>query len=148
MSGRPSDGMELDELRDEFDWMFEFQSRMAERIRGDADVHNLVDYVDKLESENAKLRESVRRLMTQRDERLATAEHKSNELSEGVSRHLLCIACLASTCNAADNIIVRCRDCKHYTDHSINLHPHWCRKHGSYHISPDFFCAWGERRGE
>ena len=96
--------------------------------------------------ENAKLRESVRRLMTQRDERLATAEHKSNELSEGVSRHLLCIACLAPTRNAADSIIVRCRDCKHYTDHSINLHPHWCRKHGSYRISPDFFCAWGERR--
>jgi hypothetical protein len=42
--------------------------------------------------------------------------------------------------------IVRCRDCKHYTDHSINLRPHWCRKHGSYHISPDGFCAWGERR--
>lgn len=48
--------MTLDELRDEFDWMFEFQSRMAERIRGDADVHHLVDYVGKLESENAKLR--------------------------------------------------------------------------------------------
>ena len=55
MSDRPSDGMELDELRDEFDWMFEFQSRMAERIRGDADVHNLADYVGKLENENAKL---------------------------------------------------------------------------------------------
>ena len=60
MSERPSDGMELDELRDEFDWMFEFGSRMAERIRGDADVHNLVGYVDKLESGNAKLRELVR----------------------------------------------------------------------------------------
>lgn len=60
MGKRPSDGMTLDELRDEFDWMFEFQSRMAERIRGDADVHNLVDYVGKLESENAKLRELVR----------------------------------------------------------------------------------------
>ena len=52
--------MELDDLRDEFDWMFEFQSRMAERISGDADVHNLVDYVGKLESENAELRELVR----------------------------------------------------------------------------------------
>lgn len=49
--------MTFDELRDEFDWMFEFQSRMAERIRDDADVHNLVDYVTKLETENAKLRE-------------------------------------------------------------------------------------------
>ena len=57
MSDRPSDGMELDELREEFDWMFEFQSLMAERILGDADVHNLVDYVGKLESDNAELRE-------------------------------------------------------------------------------------------
>ena len=54
---RPSDGMTLDELRDEFDWMFEFESRMAERICEDADVHNLVDYVTGLEVENAKLRE-------------------------------------------------------------------------------------------
>lgn len=54
---RPSDYFTIGELRDEFDWMFEFNSRMAERIRGDADVHNLVDYVDKLEAENAKLRE-------------------------------------------------------------------------------------------
>lgn len=60
---RPSDGMELDELREEFDWMCKFQSRMAERIRGDADVHNLVDYVRKLEAENAKLRELVRDMM-------------------------------------------------------------------------------------
>ena len=59
MSDRPSDGMELDELRDEYDWMYEFQSLMAERIRGDADVHNLVDYVCKLEDENAKLREEL-----------------------------------------------------------------------------------------
>jgi hypothetical protein len=29
---------------------------MAERITNDPDVHNLVDYVNKLESENAKLR--------------------------------------------------------------------------------------------
>lgn len=52
--------MTLDELRDEFDWMFEFQSRMAERIRDDEDVHNLVDYVTKLEAENAKLRKLVK----------------------------------------------------------------------------------------
>ena len=60
MSDRPSDGMTLDELREEFDWMYEFQSRMAERIRGDADVHNLADYVGKLETENDGLRELVR----------------------------------------------------------------------------------------
>lgn len=56
---RPSDGMTLDELREEFDWISDFQSRMAERIRGDADVHNLVDYVTKLESENAGLRKRI-----------------------------------------------------------------------------------------
>lgn len=56
---RPSDGMTLDELRDEFDWMFEFDSRMAERIREDADVHNLVDYVTGLETDNAALREEL-----------------------------------------------------------------------------------------
>lgn len=59
MSDRPSDGMDIDELRDEFNWITEFQSRMAERIRGDADVHNLVDYVGKLEAENVRLRELV-----------------------------------------------------------------------------------------
>ena len=59
MSDRPSDGMGLDELREEFAWISEFQSRMAERICGDADVHNLVDYVGKLESENDKLREEL-----------------------------------------------------------------------------------------
>ncbi len=52
---RPSDGMTLDELRDEFDWICEFQSRMAERIRGDADVHNLVDYVRKLEADRERM---------------------------------------------------------------------------------------------
>ena len=44
------------ELREEYDWMYEFQSRMAERINGNPDVHNLVDYVNKLEAENARLR--------------------------------------------------------------------------------------------
>lgn len=53
---RPSDDFELDELKEEYDWLYEFNSRMAERITHDPDVHNLVDYVNKLESENAKLR--------------------------------------------------------------------------------------------
>lgn len=57
---RPSDGFTFDELREEFDWICEFQSRMAERISGNPDVHNHVDYVNGLEAENAKLRELVR----------------------------------------------------------------------------------------
>jgi hypothetical protein len=53
---RPSDDFEPDELKEEYDWLYEFESHMAERITHDPDVHNLVDYVNKLESENAKLR--------------------------------------------------------------------------------------------
>lgn len=53
---RPSDGFDLDELKEEFDWLYEFDSRMAERITHDPDVHNLVDYVNKLEFENAQLK--------------------------------------------------------------------------------------------
>ena len=57
--GRPSDGMTSEEVREEYDWIYEFQSRMAKHICEDADIHNLVDYVGKLEDENAKLRELV-----------------------------------------------------------------------------------------
>ena len=46
----------VDELRNEYDWMYEFMGRMAERITNDPDVHNLADYVQKLEDENARLR--------------------------------------------------------------------------------------------
>ena len=35
---------------------------MAERISGNPDVHNHVDYVNQLERENAKLRELMREL--------------------------------------------------------------------------------------
>ncbi len=57
MSERPSDVWEIDELREEFDWMSDFLSHMAERIRNDPDVHNLSDYVRKLESQNERLLE-------------------------------------------------------------------------------------------
>ena len=59
--------MTLDELRDEFDWMFEFESRMAERIRDDRDVHSLASYVTKLEAENANLRELLLGLLSSHD---------------------------------------------------------------------------------
>lgn len=62
MSERPSDGWEIDELREEYDWLHEFHTSMAEKIRGDADVHSLADYVGKLERENDELRELVREL--------------------------------------------------------------------------------------
>lgn len=53
---RPSDEFDETELREEFDWMYEFNSRMAKRITNDPDVHNLADYVHGLEDENARLR--------------------------------------------------------------------------------------------
>ena len=56
------DGMGYEELLDECEWMSSFLSLMAERITKDPDVHNLVDYVRKIEDENAKLRELVRDL--------------------------------------------------------------------------------------
>lgn len=57
----------VDELRNEYDWMYEFMSRMAESIRGNPDVHNLHDYVAKIECENVKLRELVRVILSDMD---------------------------------------------------------------------------------
>lgn len=50
------DGMGYEELLGECEWMSDFLSMMAERITKDPDVHNLVDYVRKIEDENARLR--------------------------------------------------------------------------------------------
>lgn len=57
---RPSDVFTEAELREEIDWMYEFMGRMSERIRGDADVHSLADYVRKLEEENATMRKLLK----------------------------------------------------------------------------------------
>jgi hypothetical protein len=40
--------------------------------------------------------------------------------------------------------LVRCRDCKHYTDDEMEYYHYcgsWCEQ-----VTPDGFCAWGERR--
>ena len=40
--------------------------------------------------------------------------------------------------------VVRCRDCKHYTDDELEYYHfcgEWCEQ-----VEPDGFCAWGERR--
>lgn len=40
--------------------------------------------------------------------------------------------------------VVRCRDCKHYTDDEMEYYHYcgsWCEQ-----VEPDGFCAWGERR--
>ena len=56
---RLSHDMTEDEVRDEYEWMFEFMASMAEQIRGTKDVHSLAAYVRSLERENAELRELV-----------------------------------------------------------------------------------------
>jgi hypothetical protein len=40
--------------------------------------------------------------------------------------------------------IVRCRDCKHYTDDEMEYYHYcgsWCEQ-----VDPDGFCAWGEKK--
>ena len=40
--------------------------------------------------------------------------------------------------------IVRCRDCRHYTEDEMEYYHYcgsWCEQ-----VEPDGFCAWGERR--
>ena len=39
--------------------------------------------------------------------------------------------------------IVRCRDCKHYEP---NTYSHFTCELLTFHVQPDGFCAWGERR--
>ena len=39
--------------------------------------------------------------------------------------------------------IVRCRDCKHYTDGEVEYR-HYCNEWCGQ-VKPDGFCAWGER---
>lgn len=40
--------------------------------------------------------------------------------------------------------VVRCRDCKHYTDDEMEYYHYcgsWCEQ-----VTPDGYCAWGEQR--
>lgn len=40
--------------------------------------------------------------------------------------------------------IVRCRDCKHYTDDEMEYYRYcgfWCEQ-----VAPDGFCSWGKRK--
>lgn len=39
--------------------------------------------------------------------------------------------------------IVRCRDCKHYEP---NTYSHFTCELLTFHVEPDGFCAWGERK--
>lgn len=39
--------------------------------------------------------------------------------------------------------IVRCRDCKYYEP---NTYSHFTCELLTFHVDPDGFCAWGERR--
>lgn len=42
--------------------------------------------------------------------------------------------------------VVRCRDCKHYTEDEAEYYHYcgsWCEQ-----VEPDGYCAWGERRAD
>lgn len=42
--------------------------------------------------------------------------------------------------------VVRCRDCKHYTDDEMEYYHYcgsWCEQ-----VTPDGYCAWGEQMDE
>lgn len=41
--------------------------------------------------------------------------------------------------------VVRCRDCKHYEP---NTYSHFTCKLLTFHVEPDGFCAWGERKAD
>lgn len=44
----------------------------------------------------------------------------------------------------SDEEIVRCNDCKHYTDDEMEYYHYcgnWCEQ-----VEPNGFCAWGKRR--
>lgn len=48
-----------------------------------------------------------------------------------------------------DEVIVRCRDCKHYVRDPDPIDLGWpmmCEDTGRDMVEPDGFCAWGERR--
>ncbi len=41
--------------------------------------------------------------------------------------------------------LVRCRDCEHYEP---NTYSHFTCELLTFHVQPDGFCAWGERRAD
>lgn len=45
--------------------------------------------------------------------------------------------------------VVRCRDCKHYSDYENSFEPNlgYCREHDRHEVRDSWYCAWGERRG-
>lgn len=42
--------------------------------------------------------------------------------------------------------IVRCRDCKHYHEAGIASYTPFCEWMNDSDVTPDGFCAWGERK--
>ena len=44
--------------------------------------------------------------------------------------------------------IVRCRDCKHYHEAGIASYTPFCEWMNDSDVTPDGFCAWGERKSE
>lgn len=44
--------------------------------------------------------------------------------------------------------IVRCRDCKHYHEAGVASYTPFCEWMNDADVTPDGFCAWGERKSE
>ena len=61
-----------------------------------------------------------------------------------MSEYIVCPHCHNPLSQSEYVKVVRCRDCKHYTDDEMEYYHYcgsWCEQ-----VTPDGFCAWGERR--
>jgi len=100
---------EIEKLQDENDKLSEQVSSLVGRSFRTADKMSCI------EADNAKLRESVKRLMTQRDERLARAETDNAKLRELLSVMAYCNQfrrdCDGCSMNGAAGIITERAGC-------------------------------------
>ena len=71
--------------------------------------------------------------------------------NNGKNAYLCSVDCVLRKVPAADVVaVVRCRDCKHHQREQDPCHgrtEHYCKKL-SAEVYKDFFCSYGERRGE
>lgn len=63
-----------------------------------------------------------------------------------MSEYIVCPHCHNPLSQSEYVKVVRCRDCKHYTDDEMEYYHYcgsWCEQ-----VTPDGYCAWGERRAD
>lgn len=61
-----------------------------------------------------------------------------------MSEYIVCPHCHNPLSQSEYVKVVRCSDCKHYTDDEMEYYHYcgsWCEQ-----VTPDGYCAWGERR--